>query len=367
MPLTSAGAPPHRRHLALGEQGCKLFLYAVCGPLGVSGVVGGGYVASSLEVHPTTGRLQLIMLSKQLEKALGQEGKMEVMNKEESRILPEDHHIHKYVKHIGESIKRTLEKRELEMLDGWDVHVIKSPVANAFVLPNGSIFVYTGLLEIADTKEQMAAVMGHEVAHALGRHSAEQMSFASMAVNLTYVLSPYDISHGYGYGYGYRKPSPDDMLYFFMASAASLFSYLAVSYVAGLAYSRALETEADMVGQRLMARAGYDPRCAKEVWLKFEALEKAKGKGGSAGKGEWASTHPSNSTRVENLRKWEGECMDDFKKGADRRFEEDYLGQAEREGWFVGQNPDDMAGWSDQEAEDAGGPRALVGSDRNAF
>ena len=151
----------------------------------------------------------------------------------------------------------------------WEVRVFEDKQVNAFALPGGKIGVYTGLLKIATTQDQLAAVLGHEVAHVIAGHSAERVS-DGMAAQLG--LNVIQASTGI---------NPE------MLGVATNVFFL-------LPHSRTHESEADLLGMDYMARAGFDPHQAIELW---ENMSKA----GGEKPPEMLSTHPSDSTRIRQL------------------------------------------------------------------
>ena len=162
----------------------------------------------------------------------------------------------------------------------WQVVVIKSDVKNAFVMPNGKIVVYRGIVPIARNEAGLAAIIGHEVAHVVAHHAAERMSQQLVAQT---TLSVVDAA--------VAANSPQ---YRSMAAAAM---GLGAQYGVLLPYSRQHESEADRIGQIYMAKAGYDPAEAIAVW---ERMAASSGKGGV----EFMSTHPDSQTRQAQLRQW---------------------------------------------------------------
>ena len=155
----------------------------------------------------------------------------------------------------------------------WEVHVLSSDEINAWCMPGGKIAVYTGLIaKIKPTDDELAAVLGHEISHALREHARERVS-QQMATNLG--LTVLSIATG--------------------SSAASDMGEQLTSVMFTLPNSRTHETEADRMGVELAARAGYDPRAAVTLWQKM----------GSADQGnappEILSTHPSAASRISDL------------------------------------------------------------------
>lgn len=155
----------------------------------------------------------------------------------------------------------------------WEVHVLSSDEINAWCMPGGKIAVYTGLIsKINPTDDELAAVLGHEIAHALREHARERVS-QQMATDLG--LQVLSIATG----------SP----------AASDLGGQFTSVMFTLPNSRTHETEADRMGVELAARAGYDPRAAVTLWQKMGAASQ-----GSAPP-EILSTHPSAASRISDL------------------------------------------------------------------
>lgn len=157
----------------------------------------------------------------------------------------------------------------------WEVHVVRSDEVNAWCMPGGKMAVYTGLInKIKPTDDELAAVLGHEMAHALREHSREQIS-QQMATQAG--LSVLSAVTG--------------------VSAAGDLGAALTNVMFTLPNSRTHESEADLIGVELAARAGYDPRAAVTLWQKMGALS-----GGNAPP-EFLSTHPSASTRTAELQR----------------------------------------------------------------
>lgn len=157
----------------------------------------------------------------------------------------------------------------------WEVHVISADDVNAWCMPGGKMAVYTGLInKIKPTDDELAAVLGHEMAHALREHSREQIS-QQMATQVG--LSVLSAVTG-------------------VAAAGDLGAAL-TNVMFTLPNSRTHESEADLIGVELAARAGYDPRAAVTLWQKMASL------GGGSAPPEFLSTHPSASTRSVELQR----------------------------------------------------------------
>lgn len=160
----------------------------------------------------------------------------------------------------------------------WETNVIDSDELNAFCMPGGRMAIYTGLinkLEMSDA--EIAAVMGHEISHALREHTREKMS--QQVVGSALVAGAVAAS----------KPRTAAAV-----RANANLAHVGAALFMHLPFSRAMELEADVMGLELMARAGYDPREAPGVWVKM-----AKNSTGS--KAEFLSTHPNHDTRIAQL------------------------------------------------------------------
>ena len=155
----------------------------------------------------------------------------------------------------------------------WEINVISSPEVNAWCMPGGKIAVYTGIIDkLKLTDDELAAILGHEIAHALrehGRERASQQTAQSLAVGVL----------GAAVGLG---------------DVGQNLAGLVADVTFGLPYSRQFEREADRIGVELAARAGYDPRAAINLWQKMAKL-------GGGGTPQFLSTHPSDESRIADL------------------------------------------------------------------
>lgn len=161
----------------------------------------------------------------------------------------------------------------------WDYNLVDSPEVNAWCMPGGKIVVYTGILPITKNEAGLAAVMGHEVAHALANHGQQRMSagqlqqLGAVAGNIALANDPenaqiFNTAYGLGSTVGVMLP-----------------------------FSRSHETEADRIGLTLMAIAGYEPSVAADLWRRMQAQEQGTPP-------EFLSTHPSSTTRIQNIEAW---------------------------------------------------------------
>lgn len=158
----------------------------------------------------------------------------------------------------------------------WDVTLFKDDQANAFALPGGKIGVYTGLLKVAKTQDQLAAVLGHEVGHVLARHANERMSLQYATQTGAQLIA------AIAGGDSGRKQTIMGLL------------GVGAQYGVTLPFSRKQEAEADLIGLQLMAKAGFDPRQSILLWENMSAA-------GGGQPPEFLSTHPSNASRISDL------------------------------------------------------------------
>jgi predicted Zn-dependent protease len=193
------------------------------------------------------------------------------------------------VRHIAQRlIPHTAVFRDDAVRWQWQVNVLTSDEVNAWCMPGGKIAVYTGLIERLEvTNDELAAVMGHEIAHALREHARERMGRQqATAVGSALGSAALEIFTGV------RLGELGD------AFAQAMFV---------LPNSRENEQEADHIGVELAARAGYDPRAAVSLWQKMAA-------GGGGQPPQWLSTHPSHETRIRDLQDYSQRVLPLYEK-----------------------------------------------------
>ena len=188
--------------------------------------------------------------------------------------LTRDKNIQQYVRCIANKI--ITQVKDNPNPEQWEVQVFDDDQANAFALPGYKIGVYTGLLKHAKNQDQLAAVIGHEVAHVIAGHGNERVS-TQMATQAGLDVASVMLGSG---------NSTENAL--IMAGLG-----LGIQYGITLPYSRSHESEADLIGLDLMARAGFDPAESLNLWKNMSQA-------GSAPP-EFMSTHPSNDTRIKQL------------------------------------------------------------------
>ena len=220
-----------------------------------------------------TGRNQVLLFSGAEMAQLGAQS-FEEMKK--TVKISTDENKNTYVQCVSQHITKTLGKQP--DFEQWEVVVFDSPQVNAFALPGGKIGVYTGLLEVAKNQDQLAAVIGHEIAHVQANHSNERLSTNKIT----------------SYGTDISKMLIDGSEYQEMGMAAL---GLGVQYGVTMPYGRSQESESDIIGLKLMNDAGFDATQSVELWKNMAIAS------GGDEPMEFLSTHPSNSTRIKNLQK----------------------------------------------------------------
>jgi len=213
-----------------------------------------------------TGRSQLMLMP---EAQINQMGLQAFENIKKQTPVEQDAKSNQYVNCVAQSITR-------EVIGRWEVVLFKDDSANAFALPGGKIGVNTGMLKVARNQHQLAAVIGHEVAHVLAKHSNERVS------------QQFAVEQGLGLVNAIANTQT--------ATGQTLMGLLGVGAQYGilLPYSRIQESEADRLGLDLMAKAGFDPTESVNLWRNMSAA-------GTGQPPEFLSTHPSHSTRIRDL------------------------------------------------------------------
>ncbi|MAS11425.1 M48 family metallopeptidase [Salinisphaera sp.] len=223
-----------------------------------------------------TGRNQLKLFSSEKIAQMGVQSYQQMKQEEPIDTGTADN---RYVKCVADAITRVTG-------GDWEVTVFKDDQVNAFALPGGKIGVYSGLLDVAKSDDQLAAVIGHEVGHVLAEHGNERVSQQAATQGGLQVVSAFLGGSGGG------------------AGSQAVMSALGLGAQVGilLPFSRAQESEADTVGLELMARAGFDPRESVALWQNMAAA-------GGEKPAEFMSTHPSNETRINNLQSHMNQAM----------------------------------------------------------
>lgn len=261
----------------------------------------GYYWFSNQQESSFTGRKRLIDSSLQQEAALGLQAYDQILHKsrvvQNGPIVVEVNDIMQRLVRVAPSVEKDLavkhnvQQRTDWSAFNWEVNVLQSNQANAFCLPGGKMAVYTGIVPIAQNKDALAAIMGHEIAHALLRHGAERMAqqklvqYGSMAA---------------GVAVGDMSPQQQKMVLGALGAGAT-YGFLNP-------YSRDHESEADYLGLMLAAAACYNPRESIGLWERM-----GQATGGKA-PSEFMSTHPSHNTRISQLQQWMPEAEQVYRK-----------------------------------------------------
>ncbi|MFA5216114.1 M48 family metallopeptidase [Sulfuricurvum sp.] len=231
-----------------------------------------GLVFAGCATTPLTNRSQFIMVSPQEEMSMGATEAQKVV---QTSKISTDKVLQERINRIGNKIAAISGRDDY----AWEFTVIDDPTLNAFCLPGGKVFFYTGILKVTENDDQIATVMGHEIAHALARHGAERMSM-QMASDLgAQVLAS-----------ALNLPAEYKNLY---AQAYGVTSQIGLI----LPYSRKFENEADQIGIYLMWKAGYNPMQALKFWENMAKFSKNSQKSPA-----FLSTHPADDERIKAIR-----------------------------------------------------------------
>ncbi|MBI3606586.1 MAG: M48 family metallopeptidase [Nitrospirae bacterium] len=235
-------------------------------------------LAVACQTVPLTGRHQLMLISPDEERNLGEEAYKKAIT---SSKLSQDQAATDMVRRVGERIAKAANRPDYH----WEFNLVEDKTPNAFCLPGGKVVVYTGILPFTKDETGLAVVVGHEVAHALARHGAERMS-TGLLTELAGKTA--------GIVFGGGNPQTEKQV----EEAFGIGSNVGIM----LPFSRHQESEADEIGLFTMAKAGYDPRQAIEFWQRMEQAKNGKPP-------EFLSTHPSDETRVKRIEGWMPEAL----------------------------------------------------------
>jgi predicted Zn-dependent protease len=240
-----------------------------------------------------TGRKQLMLVSEQQAITASRQAYAQEMGKykQEGKLVTDPRLLGRIERITERLVGQAVRMRPDSAQWQWSVQVIDDPkTVNAWCMAGGRMAIYTGLIQKIDpTDDELAQVMGHEIAHALANHTAERMSVA-LASNAGVMAA------------GVLSDNPGRT----MALAAA-----AAQMALQLPNSRTSENEADQIGIELAAKAGYDPRAAITLWQKM-------GKAGGNAPPEFLSTHPSDTTRLERLGKLAPQMLPFYQSGGTR-------------------------------------------------
>jgi len=218
--------------------------------------------------NPATGKKQLMLVSEAQEIAMGKEADQEAIG---AYGLYPDPKVQAYVERLGKGLAAKSERPDLP----WSFKVVDDPTVNAFALPGGYIYVTRGIMAHLRSEAELVAVLGHEIGHVTGRHSASQMSKQTLAMG------------GLVLGMAV-KPELQQFAGLAQQSLGLLF----------LKFGRDDENQADELGLRYMTRQAYDPKEMLEVFGVLDGVTRAEGGGRMP---DWLSTHPSPGNRTARI------------------------------------------------------------------
>ena len=229
---------------------------------------------------PVTGRYQLLLLSEGQEVQMGLDAYRQVLKKAK---LSTDPVAIEQVRRVGRRIAEATGRTDYE----WEFSLIEDKQANAFCLPGGKVAVYTGILPITRDDSGLGAVLGHEVSHAIARHGGERVT-QTLLVQMGLAATQVALAR--------NDPAVVQQVTALLGAGATVGLLLP--------WSRAQESEADHLGLIFMAKAGYDPHAALDLWNRM--AEAAKGRDRPP---EYLSTHPSEATRIKQIEAWIPEAL----------------------------------------------------------
>lgn len=236
---------------------------------GLLAIAMAGVLVACATTTSSTGRKQYVGAVSQ--EQLNQLGAQAFTEAKQKGPLSRDAKQNAYVRCVVDAIVRQLPAQQRQI--AWETAVFAQNEPNAFALPGGKVGVNTGIFTVAKTQDQLAAVIAHEIGHVIDNHHNERITRQMGAAGVVQLLG------AVAGDYGQLASQGGGMI----AQAGFL-----------LPGSRAQETEADVVGQRLMASAGFDPRAAVNLWQNMIAA-------GGSRPPQWLSTHPDPQSRIGEL------------------------------------------------------------------
>jgi predicted Zn-dependent protease len=261
----------------------------------VLAVIGLSTLLMACSTVPLTGRRQANLVSDTEMQQMAATSYRELLSDPKTKVV--NNAQSRQVKAVGAKIQAAVtrfmnENGYSDQIAGfnWEFNLIESPEANAWCMPGGKVAVYTGILPITQNEAGLATVMGHEIAHAIAKHSNERYSQEMIAQGLGAIV-----------GSAVTKTEAG------MNVFNQVFGIGAQTGVL-LPNSRKQESEADRLGLTFMAMAGYDPQSAVYFWQRMAA------KSNGAAPPEFLSTHPSDATRINDIKRYLPEANKYYKK-----------------------------------------------------
>ncbi|XP_060574983.1 metalloendopeptidase OMA1, mitochondrial-like [Ruditapes philippinarum] len=241
------------------------------------------YYNSHLQVCPITGRKRFVTLTKEQYMKVADFQCEGLIDGLKDNMIPPTHAWYNLVLKTAQRIVKANQDFPGMKDQKWVIHVVEGDEKNAFVLANGHIFVYTGMLMFVENEDQFAFILGHEMAHALLLHGAEQLSYSQF---MDYIVI--------GVMAAIWTLMPNDGI----AVITNWFYKKVMNISVHMPYSRILEKEADKIGLHLTAKACFDVRESSVLWHRMGIDEDVTGE---AQIPEWLSTHPSHGNRVKHM------------------------------------------------------------------
>lgn len=230
---------------------------------------------------PITNRYQMITMESQEEIALGEKYSKVLLKRAK---ISDNKKFKEMVHRVGMKIANVVNQEYNRTHYKWAFHIVENQKkSNAFCLSGGKVFIYTALFQYIESDDELAIVMGHEIAHALARHSAEKKTSSSLAKFGNTLLNFLDKTGEY------KNPSiPLERKWKQKMNQEAIEKWIM------LPHSRTQEYEADRIGLVLSSKAGFNPKASLSFWKKFAKEHKDKP--------EYLSTHPSSAHRVDKLK-----------------------------------------------------------------
>jgi metalloendopeptidase OMA1, mitochondrial len=238
-----------------------------------------GATTAACQTVPITGRRQLMLLPESAEREMGLTAFREVLR---TSKVSTDATVTAQVARVGGRIADATGRDDY----AWEFTVIDDPQANAFALPGGKVAVYTGILPVTRDDAGLAAVLGHEVAHVTARHGGERVS-QTLLVQVGLAATQAALAS--------KDPRTVQAVTGLLGAGA------AVGLL--LPWGRAQESEADRLGLIYMAKAGYHPAAARDLWIRMDQASQG------PRPPEFLSTHPLPATRIRQIEEWIPEAL----------------------------------------------------------
>lgn len=259
----------------------------VFGLVAALAVIAFTYFSGEEQSVPITGRSQRVAMSDSQQEQLGLQVYDQTLQEEGANVITSGAQFEQ-VQRVARRIAKVgaVDKPEFE----WQVSLVDKAEANAFCLPGGKMVVFTGILKVARSDDELATVLGHEVAHAVAEHGAERIFRQELTSRAVTAAS--------------GAFADDPQRYQQVAGLLGAGAQVGLS----LPWGRSQESEADHIGLVYMARAGYDPMASITFWQRMA-------KAGGQAPPEYLSTHPSGGTRIRQLQGWMDEARREARAG----------------------------------------------------